>query len=387
VTKKWEDAEMDGKATLSEDGKTRSWRRFVGALAVSVLTAGLYAGLAAQSKPIPEPTPPAANADKAAMADHFNKARLAAGTDLYMAFQRRCIIDAAYARSIAGQRQEPALMEPVKVFDNLYFVGQNAVSSWALKTSEGFIIIDTLNNSDEAKNIIVGGFVKLGLNPKDIKYVLLTHEHGDHFAGAPYLRDTFGARLIASKIAWDNMAAQAKAPARQAAPAAPGQAPAAAREGGPPAEWAKLAPLLRPNDIAVVDGQTLKIGDTPLTFYVTPGHADGAVNIIFATTDNGTPHMVAFYGGFGSVRDPVNQQKHMESMARMRKVWQAAGVDVQVGNHQTQDNSVDKLEILKFRRAGDPNPFVLGKDAALRRLDVEMECTRYVAARAGQTLK
>ena len=55
------------------------------------------------------------------------------------------------------------------MFDNLYFVGQNAVSSWALRTSEGFIIIDTLNSVDEAKNIIVGGFTKLGLNPKDIK--------------------------------------------------------------------------------------------------------------------------------------------------------------------------------------------------------------------------
>ena len=179
------------------------------------------------------------------------------------------------------------------------------------------------------------------------------------------------------------MAQQAKAPARQAAPAAPGQAAASA----PPSDWAKLAPQLRPNDIAVVDGQKLTIGDTTLTFYITPGHADGAMTIIFPVTDNGTPHVATMYGGFGSVRDAANQQKHVDSMARMRKVWEAAGVDVQIGNHQTQDNSVDKLEILKFRRAGDPNPYVLGKDGALRRLDVEMECTRYVAARAGQTLK
>jgi metallo-beta-lactamase class B len=368
---------MECQATRRDDGKDRIWRRLAGGLAAGVLVAGVWAGLAAQSKPIPEPTNPAPNADKAAMSDHFNKARQIAGLDLYTAFQRRCIIDPAYGRSISGQRQEPALIEPLKVFDNLYFVGQNAVSSWALKTSEGFIIIDTLNNTDEARNIIVGGFTKLGLNPKDIKYVLITHEHGDHFAGAPYLRDTFGARLIASKVAWDAMAAQAKAPAREAAPGAQ----------APPADWAKLAPQLRPNDIAVVDGQKLTIGDTELTFYITPGHADGAMNIMFPVVDNGTRRMAAMYGGFGSVRDAANQQKHVDSMARMRKMWQAAGVEVQVGNHQTQDNSVDKLEILRYRRPGDPNPYVLGKEGALRRLDVEMECTRYVAARAGQTLK
>src|SRR4051812_24020704 len=32
--------------------------------------------------------------------------------------------------------------EPVKVFDNLYFVGMTEYSSWAVNTSDGIIIID-----------------------------------------------------------------------------------------------------------------------------------------------------------------------------------------------------------------------------------------------------
>src|SRR5262245_9625586 len=32
--------------------------------------------------------------------------------------------------------------EPVKVFDNLYFVGMTEYSAWAVKTSEGVIIVD-----------------------------------------------------------------------------------------------------------------------------------------------------------------------------------------------------------------------------------------------------
>jgi len=55
-----------------------------------------------------------------------------------------------------------------------------------------------------------------------------------------------------------------------------------------------------------------------------------------------------------------------------------------IANHQTQDQSVDKLELLRLRRAGDPNPYVIGKEAYLRLLDVMSECTLFAEARAGQ---
>jgi metallo-beta-lactamase class B len=61
--------------------------------------------------------------------------------------------------------------DPAKVFDNLYFVGTKIHSSWALTTSEGIILIDTLYDyaSDEA---IVGGLKKLGLDPASVKFVI-----------------------------------------------------------------------------------------------------------------------------------------------------------------------------------------------------------------------
>src|SRR5262245_43252905 len=34
--------------------------------------------------------------------------------------------------------------EPVKVFDNLYFVGQSEYAVWALTTSQGIIVFDTI---------------------------------------------------------------------------------------------------------------------------------------------------------------------------------------------------------------------------------------------------
>ena len=40
--------------------------------------------------------------------------------------------------------------DPGRVFENLYFVGSSWVSAWAIRTSQGVILIDALNNADEA---------------------------------------------------------------------------------------------------------------------------------------------------------------------------------------------------------------------------------------------
>ena len=53
---------------------------------------------------------------------------------------------------------------PFKLFDNLYYVGIGSVGAWALTTSEGIILFDTLNNPQEAETYIVDGLKKIGLN-------------------------------------------------------------------------------------------------------------------------------------------------------------------------------------------------------------------------------
>jgi len=88
--------------------------------------------------------------------------------------------------------------EPRKVFDNLYFLGMTEYSVWAITTSQGIILLDAIfDYSIEAE--VDEGLRKLGLNPADIKYVIVSHGHGDHAGGAKYLQDKFGARLLMSE--------------------------------------------------------------------------------------------------------------------------------------------------------------------------------------------
>ena len=88
-----------------------------------------------------------------------------------------------------------------QVFDNLYFVGGKIHSAWALKTSQGFILIDTIYpyNSEE---LIVGGMQRLGFDAKDIKYVIISHAHGDHIGGAEMLQNR-GQRILMDPLDWD----------------------------------------------------------------------------------------------------------------------------------------------------------------------------------------
>src|SRR6516165_427762 len=103
---------------------------------------------------------------------HLAAAKAAAGFDFTGTLARICI--APQTAPGADVRPPPPpdratwYSEPAKVFDNLYFVGTKIHSSWAMTTSEGIILIDTLYDyaSEEA---IVGGLRKLGLDPATVK--------------------------------------------------------------------------------------------------------------------------------------------------------------------------------------------------------------------------
>jgi glyoxylase-like metal-dependent hydrolase (beta-lactamase superfamily II) len=103
--------------------------------------------------------------------------------------------------------------EPVKVFDNLYFVGMTEYSAWAVTTSQGIILIDTIYDYS-VEDEVVNGLKKLGLNPADIKYALVSHAHTDHIGGAKYLQDHFGTRVVMSREDWDVAARSIREPIR-----------------------------------------------------------------------------------------------------------------------------------------------------------------------------
>ena len=129
-------------------------------------------------------------------------------------------------------------------------------SSWARTSSEGIILIDTLYdyNSEEA---IVGGMKKLGLDPANVKYVIVSHGHRDHVGGAKLMQDRFKARIVISEPDWDGLDKMQNA-----------------------------YPQGKPTrDIVAADGQKLALGDASVTLVHTPGHTPGTMSMIFEVKD------------------------------------------------------------------------------------------------------
>jgi len=235
--------------------------------------------------------------------------------------------------------------EPVKVFDNLYFVGMTEYSAWAVVTSQGIIVIDTIYDYS-VEDEIVGGLRKLGFDPANIKYAIVSHAHTDHSGGARYLQDKFGTRIVLSAADWDLFESNT---------------PEAARPK---------------RDIVATEGYKLTLGDTTLTLHLTPGHTPGTISTIIPVRDQGRPHVVAEWGGtaFNFTPSAAAFQTYIDSAKRFSDIVTRAGVDVIISNHTNYDGSKTKLPALAARKAGDAHPYVVGNESVKRYLKVAEEC-------------
>ena len=232
------------------------------------------------------------------------------------------------------------------MFDNLYWVGTKIHSAWALQTSEGIILIDTLYNyAVEAE--IVQGLAKLGLNPATIKYVIITHAHGDHDEGAALLQSRFGAHVVMGGPDWDLI---------EKNPNMPGGAPA--------------------RDMVGEDGQKITLGDSSVTLVTTPGHTFGTLSLIFTVKDRGRPVTVAYSGGtaFNFPKDAARYDTYIASQKKMADAAKAAGATVLMSNHSEFDDAWERGRLVKLRRAGEPHPYELGADAVQRYFTMTGEC-------------
>jgi metallo-beta-lactamase class B len=290
------------------------------------------------------------------VARHLAAARNAAGSDLQAYLVLAKSADPDYT---APTPDLDALMKipappPGKAFDNLYFVGSRWVSAWALTTSDGIILIDAMDNEEEAERITEGGLKALGLDPAKVKTVIITHGHGDHYGGVNYFTRKYGSRVVASDIDWTMMETKLEFDTPL--------------WGRPPKR-----------DIAVVDGDKVRLSDTSVDILITPGHTMGTISPIFDVSSGSQKHRVMLWGGTGFVfgKNPERMQAYIDSSARARDVAREQGVDVLISNHNQFDGAVDKLAA---KTPDGPNPFVLGAPTVQRALTVMNECAQATLA-------
>jgi metallo-beta-lactamase class B len=344
--------------------------QFSGRVLGAVLASGFCVpGSALAQLAPPAPVPTSAPGVSEVAQKHIEAARLAAGTMWEGVFQPVCNGAISLAtppapragganRGGAGRggaraggppaapARETWYAEPQKVFDNLYFVGQTEFSAWAITTSQGIILLDAIfDYSIEAE--VDEGLKKLGLNPADIKYVIVSHGHLDHAGGAKFLQEKYGSRLIMSAADYDLLDQQ--------------------------------NPSWKPKrDMVATDGMKLTLGDLTMMLYLTPGHTEGTISTIFPVRDGNTKHLVATWGGtlfnFGPNRPRL--ASYAQQADRFRDIATKAGADVMLSNHTAYDGSKVKLPAVKARKPGEKHPYVIGPDGVRRYLTVVGECAK-----------
>jgi metallo-beta-lactamase class B len=189
----------------------------------------------------------------------------------------------------------------------------------------------------------VEGLQALGLDPAKVKYVIVSHGHGDHDQGAHLMQDRFGSHVVMGAADWD---------AVERTPNMPGGAPK--------------------RDIVVSGVQKLTLGDETVTIVPTPGHTMGTLSLIFPVKDHGQTRIVAFSGGtaFNFAHTPQRFDTYIASQQAFAKAAAQAGATILLSNHSVFDHALDKAA--KADRS--PNPFVVGAPAVQNYLKVLEEC-------------
>ena len=240
-----------------------------------------------------------------------------------------------------------------QVFDNLYMLTTKVNSAWAVKTSAGIILIDTLFGY-AAQDSIIDEMKKNGLDVADIKYIIVSHAHGDHDGAVKILQDMTNAKVIMGPKDWE----------------------LAAREANPPRK-----------DIEATDGQKLTLGDTTITIYITPGHTAGTLSVLVPVKDHGQPHMAMEWGGTalsgGTTKEML--ESYISNARRIKDISAGLGADVIIGNHTEYNDALTRLAQTKARKGNDPNPWIVGKGEVEKYLTVVEECAKsWLAIGAGR---
>lgn len=236
-------------------------------------------------------------------------------------------IHSSYAQY--GSFDSSKTVPPFKIFDNLYYVGNDGVSAFLLVTNKGIVLIDALY-SNFTKDI-PPACKQLGFDAKDIKYILCTHGHFDHCEGAGEIQQLTHARIGMTEPDWQ-MA-----------------------EGSVKADYTSVNVKLK-RDWVIHDGDSLVMGNTTLHFYETPGHTPGVLSIAFPVRDGNTIYKAFMLGGVGlNFEGVARTEMYINSVDRIMSM---KGIEVNISNHPGPGKIFQRARLLSQRKPGEPNTFV-----------------------------
>lgn len=187
---------------------------------------------------------------------------------------------------------------PVRIHANTYYVGTCGISAILITGEEGHVLIDS--GTEKGADTVIANIRALGFRPRDVKYLLHSHEHHDHVGGMSVLQQATGAQLVASATA---------AKVFETGAATPGD------------PQAGINPTIRVArvDRVIADGGEVRTHDLLFTAIATPGHTPGALSWRWESCEGAVCRTIVFADSLTPVsRDDYRFSDHPDYLAAFR---------------------------------------------------------------------
>jgi metallo-beta-lactamase class B len=322
--------------------------------------------------------------------EYVEKARTLAGTDPDLQFDFGIFCKASGGSqnedraTIGVPNSEPRLQPfpapspaqvvgPQRLFDNFYWIGNTGIGAWLITSNDGYILFDTMNSEADARDIILPGIKKMGLDPMKIKYLVFGHNHFDHTGGGEYIQKLTGAKAVMHRDDWEIYMKSSGRPGggrgRGAAAANAEGAPAPAP--APPPASAPLPKMKR--DIDATDGMKLTVGDVTATIFTMTGHTPGSIGMVVPVKYQGGQHPILLVTAGTDVNtrgDFIGGYEHIWDEAIKMKVE-----NVMQAHPNTNMNLLARTKYVNDNYPPAKNPLLYGAERTERYINIMRNCT------------
>jgi len=255
-----------------------------------------------------------------------------------------------------------------RLFDNFYWIGNTGIGAWLITSNDGYILFDTMNSEEDARDIIIPEMKKLKLDPMKIKYLVFGHNHFDHTGGGEYLQRMTGAKAVMHRDDWEiYLKSTGRGGGRGRGRGAPGEAAPAP----PPAPATPLPKMKR--DIDATDGMTIKVGDVTATIFQMTGHTPGSIGMVVPVRYQGRQHPILLITAGSDVHNResfVGGYEHIWDEAIKMKVE-----SVMQSHPNTNMNLLARTKYVHENYPPAKNPLLYGAARTERYLNIVRNCT------------
>lgn len=252
---------------------------------------------------------------------------------------------------------EPA--PPAKIHGKSWYVGTCGITVVLVETSAGLVLIDT--GPEDAAPHVRASIRALGFNPRQIKWLLMTHEHFDHVGGMAAIQQATGGKLVVSSGA-DAAMRSGKADAED---------PQAALLAKYPMKPARVDRVLR-------SGGSLVVGGTRFTMHANPTHSPGSASWTWQSCEQGKCLTIAYADSVNTISsDDYHFTRHPERVDAARaglRTIEALPCDLLLTPHPGGSDLLNRLSgkrPLTYPRACSAYA-AGGSDRLAKRLDKEV---------------